>query len=215
MGPFMQSVPLAQSSGIEVTAGRIKPCQHRSPVGQAARSQSVKEFQIGNLDLAPLGATQHEGIVRLPPDSTPVAQHRAATIANRTAGERHKRRHRPAPPLPRHDRSEVGLVAGGTGRGTGQANRLGDQVIAVEIHIAADNGQPVASLGQFREQFAEDQAGRSGGDASKRAPILGRGLRLGVAQIEMTGAAPQPEHQHRLRGTGPGQGGRPQAGTKK
>src|SRR5262249_49384854 len=57
-------------------------------------------------------------------------------------------------------------------------------------------GQP----GDLREQFADADAGGLGGDGRERPAELKRGVGLGVPGVEVGGATPEPEEEHRLGG---------------
>ena len=139
---------------------------------------------------------------------------RPHAVANRAAGQRDKPRERVVPPLACHDRAEVGWVNRRGRARAGQGDRASLAMAVVIVHIASDQRILVRSSCQPGQQLGEANAGRARGDRGERATILSRSFGLGVEQIEMTRAAPQPDEQDRFRFRRFGRHQRPKAGRR-
>src|SRR5262249_27087236 len=142
-------------------------------------------------------------VVDLAPVAAAVTLHRTDHVARRTPAERDEGWQVARTAVAGQDAAEVRRhAAAGRREEAGEPERAGFEMAAVEVAVGADAAEAVAGGGEARQQLAEADAGRAGGDGGERPTVFGGGVRFRVAGIEVAGRPPEPDEKHR-----PGPGG--------
>ena len=97
-----------------------------------------------------------------------------------------------------HERAGRGGFQVLPSRGVAGLHHGGMMIDAIAAIDRADHRHAVEQARLQRQVFAKANAGHYGGNRAERPPHLHRSIGLGVPRIEMTGAAGEPEENHRL-----------------
>ena len=193
------------------TLGLTERGEQLLPVGQALRREVFRQLQrrnlrsLGRVVLEPervaRGAERPAALaddrllplVQLPADD----EERVNRLATRLGGDglsddRTERRSRRAG-------QRLAVETGAAGAAAGQADRAGDAVVVRLRGERADDRELVGQLREFREEFAESDAGDLRRDRAERPAVFERSVRLRIERVELARPAPQPQEDDGLR----------------
>ena len=166
------------------------------------RRQAVEQLQSRDIDFADIGAIDHEGVVDLAPVTAAVALHMPDDVARRAWQVAMKEGRLPAPRWRARMLPKLGASTSSTLPHSGETERTGLEVAAVEVAVRADQGKAIAVSGTAGQEFAETDAGIGRWRWCRRVRDT-RGERSAWDRRYRGGWAPPP-----ARGAGPsGQGG--------
>ncbi|GBD37624.1 hypothetical protein HRbin36_02760 [bacterium HR36] len=158
--------------------------------------QALQQPQVGNVHLPGLKTVHQKRIIDVPPIAPAVALHDADDIAGIAATDGDEWRQSPWATHPRHYGAEVWLHSCRTFQAPRQRTGSRLQMTAMEILVGANEGKQMAMRCQSRQQFGKANARDARGNGAEGPAILRRGIRLGIAGIQVARCSPQPDQQH-------------------